>query len=209
MKTIRLPKDDVYNLIKSHKEGISVFEIEEQLTGKSQQEMIEESNNGIAEYDNRVDELRLEGKIFVDGDTHLWFADIHLSPERQDELRKKDEDLMNNPHAQAIAQQLDNMTPGERKELLDELEAKGFCEGESNENNSVLEMNRISVESSNIESIGYDSNSKILEIEFNNYSIYRYYEVAEDVYDELMAAESKGSYLYQKIKGVYRYERCD
>ena len=206
MKTIRLPKDDVYNLIKSHKEGISVFEIEEQL--KDKEEVIEESNNEIAEYDNRLDELQSEGKIFVD-DTSLWFADIHLSPERQDELRKKDEDLMNNPHAQAIAQQLDNMTPGERKELLDELEAKGFCEGESNENNPVLEMNRISVESSNIESIGYDSNSKILEIEFNNYSIYRYYEVAEDVYDELMAAKSQGSYLYQKIKGVYRYERCD
>ena len=206
MKTVRLPKDDVYNLIKSHKEGISVFEIEEQL--KDKEEVIEESNNGIAEYDNRLVELQSEGKIFVD-DTSLWFADIHLSPERQDELRKKDEDLMSDPRAQAIAQQLDNMTPGERKELLDELEAKGFCEGESNENNPVLEMNRISVESSNIESIGYDSNSKILEIEFNNYSIYRYYEVAEDVYDELMAAKSKGSYLYQKIKGVYRYERCD
>ena len=126
MKTIRLRKDDVYNLIKSHKEGISVFEIEEQLTGKSQEEMIEESNNGIAEYDNRLDELQSEGKIFVDGDTHLWFADIHLSPERQDELRKKDEEFMNDALVQGIDHQLDNMTPEERKELLDELEAKGY-----------------------------------------------------------------------------------
>ena len=126
MKTVRLSKDDVYNLIKSRAlEGISVFEIEEQLTGKSQEEMIEESNNGIAEYDNRLVELQSEGKIFVD-DTSLWFADIHLSPERQDELRKKDEDLMNDPRAQAIAQQLDNMTPEEQKELLAELDAKGF-----------------------------------------------------------------------------------
>ena len=125
MKTVHLPKDDVYNLIKSHKEGISGLEIEEQLTGKSEEEMIEESNNGIAEYDNRLVELQSEGKIFVD-DTSLWFADIHLSPERQDELRKKDEDLMSDPRAQAIAQQLDNMTPEEQKELLDELDAKGF-----------------------------------------------------------------------------------
>ena len=124
MKTVRLPKDDVYNLIKSHKEGISVFEIEEQL--KDKEEMIEESNNGIAEYDNRLDELQSEGKIFVDGDTHLWLADIHLSPERQDELRKKDEEFRNDPRVQAIAQQLDNMTPEEQKELLDELDAKGF-----------------------------------------------------------------------------------
>ena len=126
MKTIRLPKDDVYNLIKSHKGGISVFEIEEQLTGKSQEEMIEESNNGIAEYDNRLVELKSEGKIFCDRDTHLWLADIHLSPERQDELRKKDEEFRNDPRVQAIAQQLDNMTPEEQKELLDELDAKGF-----------------------------------------------------------------------------------
>ena len=126
MKTVRLPKDDVYNLIKSHKEGISVFEIEEQLTGKSQEEMIEESNNGIAGYDNRLNELKSEGKIFVDGDTHLWFADIHLSPERQDELRKKDEEFMNDPRTQAVAIALDNMTPEEQKELLDELDAKGF-----------------------------------------------------------------------------------
>ena len=124
MKTVRLPKDDVYNLIKSHKEGISVSEIEEQL--KDKEEVIEESNNGIAEYDNRLDELQSEGKIFVDGDTHLWLADIHLSPERQDELRKKDEEFMNDPRAQAVAQQLDNMTPEEQKELLDELDAKGF-----------------------------------------------------------------------------------
>ena len=124
MKTASLPKDDVYNLIKSHKEGISVFEIEEQL--KDKEEMIEESNNGIVEYDNRLDELQSEGKIFVDGDTHLWLADIHLSPERQDELRKKDEEFRNDPRVQAIAQQLDNMTPEEQKELLDELDAKGF-----------------------------------------------------------------------------------
>ena len=123
MKTVRLPKDDVYNLIKSHKEGISVFEIEEQLTGKSQEEIIAENWD---EWNNRLDELQSEGKIFVDGDTHLWLADIHLSPERQDELRKKDEEFMNDALVQGIDHQLDNMTPEERKELLDELEAKGY-----------------------------------------------------------------------------------
>ena len=70
-------------------------------------------------------------------------------------------------------------------------------------------MNRISVTSHNIYSIGYDSNSKVLEIEFDTYAVYRYYEVPEDVYEELMAAESKGSFLHKKIKGVYRYEQVD
>ena len=114
MKTVRLPKDDVYNLIKSHKEGISVSEIEEQL--KDKEEVIEESNNGIAEYDNRLDELQSEGKIFVDGDTHLWFADIHLSPERQDELRKKHEEFEG--EMEELGEKLKNMTHEERNELL-------------------------------------------------------------------------------------------
>ena len=77
-------------------------------------------------------------------------------------------------------------------------------------------MNRIPVASHNIYSVGYDSNSKVLEIEFNTHSVYRYYEVPEDVYDELMAAESKGSYFFKKIKGghnqsnsLYRYERVE
>jgi|TARA_B100000749_G_scaffold39746_1_gene27204 hypothetical protein len=81
-------------------------------------------------------------------------------------------------------------------------------------------MDRTPVVSSNIKSIGYDSNSKILEVEFTNMSVYRYYEVPEDVYEELMAAESKGSYLHRKIKGsnekgrslpygLYRYEQIE
>ena len=114
MKTVRLPKDDVYNLIKSHKEGISVSEIEEQL--KDKEEVIEESNNGIAEYDNRLDELQSEGKIFVDGDTHLWLADIHLSPERQDELRKRNEEFER--QSEELGEQIKNMTHEERNELL-------------------------------------------------------------------------------------------
>ena len=116
MKTVRLPKDDVYNLIKSHKEGISVFEIEEQLTGKSQEEIIEESNNGIAGVDNRVTELQSEGKIFYDEDIQLWLVDVHLTPERQDELREEDE--QREVESEALGEQIRNMTHEERNELL-------------------------------------------------------------------------------------------
>ena len=113
MKTVRLPKDDVYNLIKSHKEGISVFEIEEQLTGKSQEEIIAENWD---KWNNRLDELQSEGKIFLDIDTDLWVADIHLSPERQVELRKKDEEFLG--EMAITGEQLKNMTHEERNELL-------------------------------------------------------------------------------------------
>lgn len=66
-------------------------------------------------------------------------------------------------------------------------------------------MERTSVSSSNIESIGFEDN--VLEIEFKNGSVYQYYDVEEHIYESLMAAESYGRYLAQNIKGFYRYSR--
>ncbi|HSK71442.1 MAG TPA: KTSC domain-containing protein [Pyrinomonadaceae bacterium] len=70
-------------------------------------------------------------------------------------------------------------------------------------------MNRLPVSSSNIVSIGYDSNSMILEVEFKN-SVYRYYGIPEYIYTELMSAESHGKYLDANIKKAgYDYERIE
>lgn len=68
-------------------------------------------------------------------------------------------------------------------------------------------MNRESVSSSNITSIGYDEDSETLEIEFHNGGVYQYFDVPKGVYDELMAADSHGSYLAKSIKGIYRYSK--
>lgn len=68
-------------------------------------------------------------------------------------------------------------------------------------------MERNHVESSNIESIGYDSESQTLEIEFLNGSIYQYFDVPEHVYDDLMSSDSQGKYLAHQIKGNYRYSK--
>lgn len=68
-------------------------------------------------------------------------------------------------------------------------------------------MNRQHVESSNIESIGYDSNSQTLEIEFLNGSIYQYFDVPQHIFDELMSADSHGKYLEANIKGHYKYSK--
>ncbi len=65
--------------------------------------------------------------------------------------------------------------------------------------------NRISVESSNITSIGYDEDSGTLEIEFHSGAVYQYFDVSFSVYDGLMATDSHGRYLAQHIKGQYRY----
>jgi len=68
-------------------------------------------------------------------------------------------------------------------------------------------MNRQHVESSNIESIGYDSTSETLEIEFLNGSIYQYFDVPERIYEEIMNSDSHGKYLAYHIKGKYRYSK--
>ena len=67
-------------------------------------------------------------------------------------------------------------------------------------------MERISVESSHLASVGYDSVTSTLVIEFHNGRIYQYFAVPQEIYDGLMNAASKGSYLHQNIKkGGYAY----
>lgn len=68
-------------------------------------------------------------------------------------------------------------------------------------------MDKIYVESSSVQSVNYDPDNAILEIEFKkNGSIYQYYEVPQYEYDELMNAESKGKYIHMNIK-KYRCQR--
>lgn len=68
-------------------------------------------------------------------------------------------------------------------------------------------MNRIPVNSSNINSIGYDILSAILEVEFKDGSIYRYYDVPDYIYKELMNAKSYGQFLSENIKYNFRYQK--
>ena len=68
-------------------------------------------------------------------------------------------------------------------------------------------MKRISVESSNLASIGYDEESKTLEIQFHSGGIYQYDDVEKEIYDELMSADSKGRYFMSMIRGAYSYGR--
>lgn len=67
-------------------------------------------------------------------------------------------------------------------------------------------MKRVSVQSSNIRSIGYDSSTSILEVEFRDHSIYHYFGVPSQVHVGLMTAASHGSYLHAIVKkGGYHY----
>jgi len=68
-------------------------------------------------------------------------------------------------------------------------------------------MIRQRVSSSNIASIGYDSSTFILEIEFNSGSIYQYSNVPISIYNALMTASSHGTYFSRFIKDVFRYRK--
>ena len=68
-------------------------------------------------------------------------------------------------------------------------------------------MKKTPVTSSNVESIGYDEDSSTLEIEFKNGATYQYFDVPENVFNELRNANSVGEYLAASIKGSYRYSK--
>jgi len=67
----------------------------------------------------------------------------------------------------------------------------------------------ISVDSSTIESIGYDDNSQIVYVRFINGGLYSYHDVPFDEYENLLNASSCGSYLHNYYKGTYSYEKIE
>lgn len=62
-------------------------------------------------------------------------------------------------------------------------------------------------ESSTIARIGYDSDAQVMTVEFTNGGTYNYFEVPRNVFEAIRIAPSKGQYLGQQIKGLYRYAR--
>ena len=68
-------------------------------------------------------------------------------------------------------------------------------------------MQKHSVASSNLASVGYNRETDTLEVEFLDGSVYQYYDVPENMYDQLMRAGSKGQFLHAYIKNAYSYSR--
>ena len=62
-------------------------------------------------------------------------------------------------------------------------------------------------ESSNVAGFGYDDQTQELTVEFKNGGRYNYYDVPELVFQQMTTAPSKGQYLAQNIKNIYRYAR--
>lgn len=68
-------------------------------------------------------------------------------------------------------------------------------------------MERTPVDSSVLASVGYDRDRMVLEIEVAGGAIYRYFDVPESTFRQLMGAESLGKYYNANIRSGYRHER--
>ncbi len=64
------------------------------------------------------------------------------------------------------------------------------------------QMERVTVTSSNIKSIGYDGQSRILEVEFLDGAVYEYYDVPAHVHAGLMSAQSHGAYFCRRTSSA-------
>lgn len=70
-------------------------------------------------------------------------------------------------------------------------------------------MERIDVSSTSIRSIGYDSDRRLLEVEFRSSALYRYDEVPDWAAEALITARSKGRHFERRIRDRYAYERVE
>ena len=68
-------------------------------------------------------------------------------------------------------------------------------------------VERVTVESSSLASIGFDRTTRVLEIEFRSGASYRYLAVPLAVFEEMKKASSKGRYFAQFIRGKYEFQR--
>ncbi len=60
-------------------------------------------------------------------------------------------------------------------------------------------------DSSSIARFAYDVATQLLTIEFKNGRTYNYYEVPGSVFEEMLAAPSKGRFFLKNIDGRYPY----
>jgi hypothetical protein len=65
------------------------------------------------------------------------------------------------------------------------------------------------VESDAIHAIGYDADVSVLEIIFNNGTIYQYRNVPREVYEQIMQSPFKGSYFQQNIRDEFEFWQLD
>ena len=73
----------------------------------------------------------------------------------------------------------------------------------------VTSMERKIVKSSNVKSVGYDPEKRLLEVEFANGGVYQYEDVDQRAYEETLDAKSIGSYIHAHIKSKHNFKKSE
>ena len=68
-------------------------------------------------------------------------------------------------------------------------------------------INPVTVESSSLTKVAYDSERTILQVEFRDQTIYQYFGVPRKIYQDLRQADSKGAYFNQHIRNSFAHEK--
>lgn len=68
-------------------------------------------------------------------------------------------------------------------------------------------MERQSVSSTNLSSVGYDGDTETLEIQFQNGSVFQYHGVPVETHDALVQSKSVGSFFSRNIKNVFEHSK--
>ena len=61
------------------------------------------------------------------------------------------------------------------------------------------------VDSSNLKEVSYDGQN--LQVKFKNDTVYEYYDVGAEVFQNLLSAESKGRYFNEYVKKVFEWKQ--
>jgi hypothetical protein len=70
-------------------------------------------------------------------------------------------------------------------------------------------MARVALQSTSLNAATYQEQRAVLELEFGSGAIYRYAGIPEQVYRELLNAESKGRYFNQHIRNRFTHTKVD
>jgi hypothetical protein len=75
--------------------------------------------------------------------------------------------------------------------------------GNSHRGRNMVELDRRQVNSDTFRSIGYDQASRIMEVEFADGVVFRYFQVPEGIHKRLMRSRSKSSFFRNYIHYQY------
>lgn len=70
-------------------------------------------------------------------------------------------------------------------------------------------MDMQNVESSNVESVGYDPDTQEMHVRYRNGQLYKYEGVPEEVHQTVIGSDSIGTELHRSVKGTYPHTRLE